>query len=237
MFVTDREGTFPLRHGKGDKGNIRDLDYEPEYQSFRSFDPKREKRRDSERRYKQRNSAYGAEVQTISGTISTQSSHSLARKLRKSKSFNKERPDKYGSYNGSGGSTSRGRRLRGDTPKMTPEFAASLREKREKAEAKRRSLDNLSYTSNGSIHKKRGSKDLIPNGHGLLPLIDDPMFRHRKIHQESLPYVLFVVDAVMLICAGIARLVIVYHHQYFAPLWAGLVVSTLYYNFRGWDLW
>ena len=226
LYVTSRDGTFPLRGKDGGrkKADIRDMDFGSvsDRHSFRIFDPKR----DQKRKYKQRPSRYGQEVQTISGTISTGSSHSLGRRLRRTKS--QKYPGSEGGKYSEGGRFDSNRLKRGGAPKMPPEFAASLqRDKRA------RSLDLNSIKKRNPKNSLRGSKGRNPypildyNGNGKAPLVSEMPLRHRRIHEERLPYVIPLVVGPGLLLLGIARLCISYWHEYFSAIWSGIFVSTM----------
>jgi hypothetical protein len=226
LFVTDVGGTFPLRGKSTRHGDIRDHDFanvEPA-PSYRSYDARREERKG---RYKQRTSPSREAAMSGSSTISTNAS-SLGRRLRRSRTgYSARDVDVRKKQKGSGQiyGSSDGRRLRSGPPRMTPEFADSIQRKKDK----RRSLElNDIIQGMGSFKRtKRNSKDdsynkhLHSNGSGV-----HRKERYHKIHDEKLPYLVFLIDGVFLLLVGIARIILSYWHEYYSALWAGALVSV-----------
>ncbi len=267
LFVTDREGTFPLSGKSKPRQDVRDLDYNDRqsegHYSYRSYDPHRDQHK---RKYKQRSSPnrYSQEIQNISGTISTHSS-SLGRRLRRSKrrfsttSYPRRQSGdgRYSglqnggsgphSYAGSTGGGSTGRRLRTGPPKMPEEFAATIREKEARRSQRRRERDSFALRkvlespieNGGSIRgyspkaSIRGSKDFgkypvdYSSMNGKSFLDKDYQLKSRKIHDESLPFLVFLVVGSLLVVIGIVRVIASHWHEYLGALWAGLLVSDM----------
>ncbi|ELU07783.1 hypothetical protein CAPTEDRAFT_221354 [Capitella teleta] len=239
IFVTDNQGTFPLRHGKDSKQDVQDLSFTPEIRSYRSYDPKSEPS-DRSTKYKQRNSRSNMqEVYSMSagGTLSTQSSNSLARKLRRSRIAGGHGPS-YLSHSAANSkassvSSSSGSFFGRQTPQMTPEYAETLRRKKAESEARKQNLDFSRASPYGSTKSLNKSKKYLSDGSlnrrmSIEPDYNrDPLFKNRDISEERLPFVLFSVEGLMLILAGVARLVCVYWHEYFASVWAGFILLVL----------
>ena len=225
LFVTESGGTFPLR-GKGTRhGDIRNHDfaYVESAPSYRSYDARREEKK---RRYKQRSSPSREATMSGTSTISTNRS-SLGRRLRRSKRgySAKDTDFRFNDRNsGSISGSSEGRRLRTGPPRMTADHFNSIQKKQAN---KRRSLDGSIQGKDSLKRTKRNNNDLDydnkhrhSNGSGIREKA-----RYHKIHSEKLPYVVFLIDGVFLLLAGIVRMIISYWHEYYSALWAGVLVS------------
>ena len=217
LFVTDRQGTFPLSANRGPKERLPPKDYDPEdIKSYRSYDQRRESKKP---RYRQ-NNRYEKEIAAMqSGTWSTATS-SLARKVRRTHSMGgKKRPiSEAGSM--------RGRPARGGIPRMTPEFTETI----ERGHKMRKSLDieairRTSKKGEKNYFGRVGSDYQSSNGNAPLLLWDSPT-KNRKITEERLPGVIFIVTGIFLIVLGILRIFLSYWHECFCALWTGIFVSV-----------
>lgn len=89
LFVTDNDGTFPMRGAKKGKERVPTPDYE-DVKSYRSYDPKRNKRVSG--RFKQKEpSRFAKEVNDAAGTWGSGNA-SLQRKLRRLKGDDDQPP-------------------------------------------------------------------------------------------------------------------------------------------------
>lgn len=207
LFLTDMEGTFPLRGGKKERAGLEQI----EYQSFRSMDHKK-------RRYQPQQSKYAQEVANI-GTWSSGNS-SLARKLRKNRlSSDAKSADRF--------STGYKKKVRGEPPKMarthslnrkrTPRRANSVSEADLRKGQDQGGLSSISRDLFGTTVKN-----------GKLPLIQEYPTRHRKMVEEKLPAIIFIIGGILLLLLGVAKLFVSWWHEYFCSLWTGLLVSVNY---------
>ena len=236
VFVTDGDGTFPMR-GKG-KGRMMPHDYN----SFRSLDRNR-----NELKSKHYSGRFAKEVQNLPATIS--SANSLGRRLKRSRSSDGG-AERYGTVSSSGTAE---RRIRAGTPKMSAEHAATLTLRRYK---KARSHDDrLSTVSDGKVGKRRGSGSdswkapprtgsVGKAGRTLAPLtwnekkvlaLGKPeskaaimaIPRGRTLAEERLPVSLFLVTGLCLLLLGVANALVSWWHLYYCLLWTGALVRTM----------
>lgn len=236
LFVTDREGTFPLAVKKGSKERHPAPDYdEDDVKSFHSYDKRRamdraaarEKETDTaKRRYRQNNqSKYEREIQAISGTWSSGGGgSSLVRKVRRNQTLSRGDGRTYHTSSDTG---SLRNAVRGGTPKMTPEFAQSI----DRKSRRRKSLDieklrRSNKKGDKTYFGRVGSEYSSHNGNSPLLLWDTPT-KNRKISEERLPGLVFIVTGVFLLVLGLLRVFLSYWHEYFCALVTGLLVSEL----------
>ena len=258
IFVTDVDGTFPLRHGKKPRDALpKDLmapngtvpvpppDYDTA--SYRSYDPYRDKAR----KYKPQkpSNRFGEEVNNL--TWGSSGSQSLQRKLRRlrgqgsiegregivhvdpdrrvnrmgtwsSAGKEKKRRDKEqqfplpgGGYTGNANSLPRGSRLKRASLDMD-----TIRGYKERAHDRKSSILEMYNRSHRSYSGSIGGKK---------PL----MVKQKRLADDKLPGILFLVCGGIMLALGAAKVLICYWHEYFCILWTGLVVSTLlflYFN-------
>ncbi|KAK2168674.1 hypothetical protein LSH36_15g15038 [Paralvinella palmiformis] len=216
LFVTDVGGTFPLRGKASKHSDIRDHDFGDVSPppTFRSFDLRRE---DLKRRYKQRRSSSREGTSTLSNNAS-----SLGRRLRRSKRKSEfSAKEKYFSSveNGSMSTPSSGRRIHSGPPQMTPEFADSLR------------IKSLRDSKAGTGSLKRGRRSDIDANSYQYRLSNGSEYekkaRYHKIHDEKLPYLLFLIDGILLMITGVVRILLSYWHEYYSSIIAGILLMIL----------
>lgn len=259
IFITDGQGSFALRSKHYDKTDSKDIDWHKkpdkkdgrhqkvsragswgdrpwEYDrgkrhlgdtgSYHSYDPKRE-----QRKYKPKQmSPHEMAMREVTGTVSSKSSNSLSRKLRRSKS-NKYYVEeaKFGSLRStSTGTYSTGRRFkRGGTPTRPLDI-----EDFQRGGSRYRSLDvnalrrvQKEMNNNGVVspYNKTNSNGYAGSLAGSV--FDGYLPRVKKISDDTLPFVFFLVLGVLLFLLGLTRILFTYWHQYFCLLWTGVTVS------------
>ena len=254
LFVTDREGTFPLRIKSSKKGKSHDKEetglhkkdsyemlekqksweYDPNYRvfddlsSYRSFDPER----DHKRKYRPKQvSNYERAMREITGSAaSVGSNSSLNRKLRRSRSYrtHSEAEGRFGTTHSVGSNDSIRRFKRGQKPTMPPEMRESLRRNNKRY----RSLDvnelrkakRKETNNNNFLSEFKNFQNGVANGHIPISKNPDFPFLERHLSHERLPRFVFVVSGVLLLLCGIVRLLLSRWHEYFHPLWSGSLV-------------
>ncbi|KAK2193473.1 hypothetical protein NP493_12g04008 [Ridgeia piscesae] len=214
IFVTDRDGSFALR-GKRSGRTTPPADYD----TYRSYDSARK-----QRAYKPRPLSHFSQESNNNTLTSSAAStmNSLGRKLRRSKSARGRLSDekRFGSMGrstvSSGGGT---QRLRGGTPQMSAEMSASLSRAK-----KARSLDL-------SFKRKSDSGSFLRNGSTTFPLsaalTDIVLPQAKRITEQRLPGMFFVVDGLLLMLLGFIRMFVSWWHVYYCALWSGALVLLL----------
>lgn len=214
IFVTDRDGSFPLR-GKRSGRSTPPADYD----TYRSYDSSRKPRA-----YKPRPlSQFAQEGNDINNTLTSSAvstMSSLGRKLRRTKSARLSDEKRFGSMGrstvSSGGGT---QRLRGGTPQMSAKMSASLSRQK-----KARSLDL-------SFKRKSDSGSVLRKGNSMFPLsaalTDVVIPQAKRITEQRLPGMFFVVDGLLLMLLGFIRMFVSWWHEYYCALWSGALVLLL----------
>ena len=252
IFVTDRDGTFPLRHKKrpndapgtqGAEGPYSDrkpapIDWEndPHYRisddirSYHSYDPAR----DGKRKYRPREvSNYERALREVgmSSATSVASSNSLARKLKRSRSYKmqQEMEGRFGAprprRTPSLSSADSYRRFRrGQKPSMPEESRASMRREQRRyrsldARALRKVAKKEQNNNYYNIDKDHGLNGFVPTlASELMPL-------DTTIKGERLSWLVFIIAGSLLMACGIVRTLLSRWHEYYHPLWSGFLVS------------
>ena len=267
IFVTDREGTFPLRSKSQSKerGNIEDKDWKegdtdkdrdggskdyfgtvwddednnwPSHKkrrylgdvgSYHSYDAKRD------RKYQPKElSNYQKAMKEVTGTVSSKSSNSLSRKLKRSKSerYRKEYEGRYGVAGSvDSGSIGSGRRFRQGGPRRSAELQRQTRQYSSLDVAALRRLQKngggRGYDNNNYIGHKNGPGEIngYVNGGTAVP---EFIPRMRRISDERLPFVIFIILGILVFICGMVLLLFSYWHLYYCLLWTGFLVSIEY---------
>ena len=193
------------------------------FRSYRSFDPQRDARRAQNGKFKGRQDAhaYRDELNAMPGTWGSKSSgsQSIQRKLRKAREKRLSREN--GGYPNSTISTGKRRKRRGGTPQMSPEnvYPGSLNRTKAMRNVDLKALkkvmkDDPAY-ANG--YMKAGS---VNGGPSLLAM---PM-RNKKIVEEKLPGLYFLVLGSMLLVLGLIHIFVSWWHLLGCALWTGFLV-------------
>lgn len=239
MFVTDTGGTFPLRKNpsaKDNKPHLRDTNDNfdsgfdaAEVTSYRSYDPRREKRQSQ---YRQREpSRFRREVETMSADTWGSSKASINRKkprlnrLKRAESLRKreERHKTFDSTSSGGsGSSRRKPRIRGGIPNrqaFEKRMAHSL--SRKEIEEIKRLNKKTNFLSNGNAPFGSLRKQGVANGK-LFPGVEE---RKKKLADDKVPGISLLIAGIVTLLTAAVRLCITWWHLYYCPLWSAALVS------------
>ena len=217
LFITDRDGTFPLRATKHRKGEPT-----PDYDdgTYRSYDPKRLKGK-----FRKRGPSKFQEEMDGGTWSSYRGSLSRRPHFKRSSSYRVSDEKRFGTWGsgGSGGSTSLKRNLRrGQIPKMPKNYNSGSLQRfhsYSSTEAKKARKELRDF------HDKTLNANSLKAMEGKLPLIiEESGYRHRKMADDPAPSLLFVIGGLLLLAAGAVKTILCPWHEYFASLWTGALV-------------
>ena len=214
IFVKDHDSTFPLRSRPKELNDGRNLTVHgpDDFDRIYNSKPKRYKKRQPLPR------EYAAEAAVIAGgvkghqgnTTIASGTSSLGRKVREKKRRKYDLQRAFDSVRSSS-SVDFGYMDYNSLGRSISSSRSLSSESMEKLQI-RADSDSLSYRDE----------------HIQLPYIPGSKVKPKRLVNEALPYVLFIITGVVLLILGLARLLLCWWHQYGSSLWTGTLVGVIY---------
>jgi len=241
-----------IQNGHGPYGLEKGLNPPNEYyeSSYLSYDPKR----DVQRKYKpqERSNQYGEALADMGyGTVGSGGSQSLQRKMRRMKGTGSttgsveggdRRHNRFDTLSSAG--RERRRQQKEDEFRAGGGYCGSLQRSTPRGYSRsqggsQRGTKSLDMDAIKAYRaSKRGQDDLYDNrksaivemyksGRGLPMIREVKTAKERRLAEERLPGVVFLVSGLILLALGATKLIICWWHEYYCLLWTGFLLLSL----------